>query len=52
MYDDNKIIVIAKAGVSNVTATLTNQKNKSQTECVFKLIKIENKWYLQYVTVS
>lgn len=35
---------------ADVTATLTNQKNKSQIECVFRLIKIENKWYLQYVT--
>lgn len=37
---------------ADVTAILTNKKSNAQTECVFKLIKIESKWYLQYVTVN
>lgn len=47
---DTRILVTAiEDNSADVNAVLVNTKNDTETECTFKLILIDEKWYVQYV---
>lgn len=37
---------------ADVTAELTNKKTGKKTDCVFRLISIDGKWYIQYIRLN